>query len=232
MRRPNAYLSFTLDETFATPENFSLLKRAYSYVAPCSMKAGKENTLLITIKMGSHEFMDSFDAAQDTSWETEVSEWLRTKIRKVKETMEECDNPKRRGYMGVIPFTWLILNIQGKELRFFLANNEFPPVFEIIGAFRDNLWLSKTPYNDIDYAVFPSMDTIESYRKGIATAPEASETSAASETLDAAPAPDDSSNADQPEGQTTDKDAALPPIDYTYGQVVLSSGEVRTIPTA
>lgn len=224
MRRPNAYLSFTLDETFATPENFSLLKRTYSYVAPCSMEAGEENTLLLTIKMGSHEFMDSFDVAQQASWETEVSEWMRTKIRKVKETMEECDNPKRRGYMGVIPFTWLILKIQGRELRFFLVDNEFPRVFEIIEALRDNLRLTKTPYNDINYAVFPHMDEIDSYRRKLT---KLTEVSTGSENAEGA-------DENQTEGQKAKPSAELsqarPQLDYSQGQVMFSSGEVRTIP--
>ncbi len=222
MLRPNAYLSFTLDKTFAIPDNFSLLKRAYSYVAPCSMETGKENELLITIKMGSHEFMDSFDAAQQASWDTEVSDWLRTKIRKVKETMEECDNPKRRSYMGVIPFTWLVLKIQNRELRFFLVNNEFPPVFDIVAALRRSLALTKTPYDDIDCAVFPGMNDIDSYQQELAKA-----------TADIT-ASESAKNAcdEYAEDRLDEMRRPLPQIDYTQGQVMLSSGEVRTIPTA
>ena len=222
MLRPNAYLSFTLDETFATPDNFSLLKRAYSYVAPCSMETGKENELLITIKMGSHEFMDSFDAAQQASWDTEVSDWLRTKIRKVKETMEECDNPKRRSYMGVIPFTWLVLKIQNRELRFFLVNNEFPPVFDIVAALRRSLALTKTPYNDVVHAVFPNMNDIDSYRQELAKA--TTNTTASERAEDACEG--------CAKGRLDEMRHPLPQIDYTQGQVMLSSGEVRTIPTA
>lgn len=136
MRKPTAYLSFTLDSDALSPERVASLVRSYSYICPVEVAAGPENAVFLRVKLSGCPWFDAANAGEQAIWEDTVRPWLENKLRKLEETVQEYNNEDARSYCGSVTYRKIVIEAEGRSVEYAIVNDELRGAVEAVDQAR------------------------------------------------------------------------------------------------
>lgn len=122
MLRPSAYLTFVFEGDDIAAGKASAAKRAYSYVAPTKILAGRteaaEGEAPLTNRIALDVRLDGYEPwSDDTVWSETLLPWLDLKINKLFGTVYECNNEARKSFCGTTFYQEFDLSLCGVNLQ-------------------------------------------------------------------------------------------------------------------
>ena len=122
MLKPSAYLTFVLEGADVAAGKASAIKRAYTYIAPTQILAGRTeaaegeppcvNRIALEAKLPSHD-----PWSDDAVWGDVMLPWLAAKLDKLFGTVRECNNEERRFYCGSTFYQEFDLSLCGVNVQ-------------------------------------------------------------------------------------------------------------------
>lgn len=139
MIKPTAYLHFTLPPDEYAPQDAQLLKRTYAYVAPTEATPGEKATIDMLVRVGGLPYLDASVPEEQERWNDIVAPWLATKLKKIEDTLDACNNEEARSFVRHFTFEEINIFLEDRIFTFRMEEDGFPAIIETIEAIRKEL---------------------------------------------------------------------------------------------
>ncbi|MEC4174852.1 hypothetical protein VIN30_00100 [Adlercreutzia sp. R7] len=119
---PSMALMLDLDERLVTHDLRLEIDRCYSYLGTpvvrthATASGEVENTLVMTVRVGAREYLDSTAEGADELWNDYIEHWLLNQVHAVENQMKIFNRRQREEKRDELMFTWLAISLQGGRL--------------------------------------------------------------------------------------------------------------------
>lgn len=137
MLKPTAYLHFSLPADMYAPEDAALVRRSFSYVAPTEVTPGDVAAIDLLVRLSGMPYLNAADLEAQATWEEIVCPWLSSKLKKIEDTLDACNDEDARSFSRHFSFDVLNLFLEDRVFSMRIEDGVFPAVIDIVEHVRE-----------------------------------------------------------------------------------------------